>query len=179
MNRRLKFVLPVILFAGLVAVFFKGLYQDPTLVPSPFIGKAAPDFDLPQLEDPEQRVTLADWRGQISLVNVWASWCPGCAREHNMLMAIAREGRVPIYGLNWKDERTAALLWLQQRGDPYAANAWDYDNVAGLDWGVYGAPETFLLDKDGIIHYKLVGPMTAEIWAQEFLPRIQAAEDAG
>lgn len=177
--RRLKFLLPVLLFAALLVVFFRGLYQDPTLVPSPFIGKPAPDFILPALNDPQQTVSMKQWRGEVSLVNVWASWCPGCAREHEMLMRIAREGDVPIFGLNWKDERQAALKWLQQRGDPYVSSAWDFDNVAGLDWGVYGAPETFLLDRHGIIRYKLVGPLTEQIWQEEFLPRIRAAREAG
>jgi cytochrome c biogenesis protein CcmG/thiol:disulfide interchange protein DsbE len=175
---KLKFFLPAFIFAGLVGIFFVGLYRDPTLVESPFIGKPAPEFDLPSLYDPSKRITKNDLLGQVSLVNVWASWCPGCAREHDMLLRIARQGNVPILGLNWKDEGQPAKKWLQKRGNPYIEVAVDRDNVTGIDWGVYGAPETFLLDAKGIIQYKLIGPMTPEIWEQEFVPRIRAAQDA-
>lgn len=173
---RLKYFLPVILFAALVAMFVNGLQRDPTVVPSPFIGKPAPAFELPDLFNPEQRITHEVLQGQVSMLNVWASWCPGCAREHDLLMALGSQSGVPIYGLNWKDERQDALEWLETRGNPYAAVAVDRDNTTGIDWGVYGAPETFLLDADGIILYKLVGPMTADIWVNEFMPRIQAAQ---
>jgi cytochrome c biogenesis protein CcmG/thiol:disulfide interchange protein DsbE len=175
---RLKFFLPVIIFGGLVTIFYQGLYKDPTLVESPFIGRIAPDFDLPRLLVPEARLTRADLLGSVSLVNVWASWCPGCAREHDMLMAIAEQTGVPVYGLNWKDERQPAVKWLEQRGNPYKAVAVDRENVTGIDWGVYGAPETFLLDADGIVLHKLVGPMTEQIWLTEFAPRIAAAQGA-
>jgi len=172
---KLKFLLPLIVFAGIVALFVMGLQRDPTIVPSPFIGKPAPAFDLPALQDPEQRITDNIFKGQVSLFNVWASWCPGCASEHELLMAIGTQSDVPIYGLNWKDERPAALKWLQNRGDPYKAVAVDRDNITGIDWGVYGAPETFLIDAEGIILYKLVGPLTPTIWVEEFMPRIAAA----
>jgi cytochrome c biogenesis protein CcmG/thiol:disulfide interchange protein DsbE len=171
-GRTTKFFLPIGVFAVLVGIFYLGLYRDPTLVPSPFIGKPAPAFDLPNLYDPEQRVTHEEFKGQYSLFNVWASWCPGCAVEHEMLLVIAREGAVPIVGLNWKDEAPAAKKWLQQRGNPYSVVAVDRENVTGIDWGVYGAPETFLIDPEGIIQYKHIGPLTPEIWEQEFLPRI-------
>jgi cytochrome c biogenesis protein CcmG/thiol:disulfide interchange protein DsbE len=176
--RTLKFFLPVALFVARVGIFYAGLYRDPTLVPSPFIGKQAPAFDLPTLYDPEQRVTDEVFLGQVSLLNVWASWCPGCAQEHEMLNFIAREGGVPIIGLNWKDEAQLAKKWLQRRGNPYAVNAVDRDNVTGIDWGVYGAPETFLIDSAGIIHYKQIGPLTPEIWEQEFVPRIREFESS-
>jgi len=175
---KLKFFLPVLLFLGLVVLFVVGLQRDPTVVPSPFIGKPAPAFDLPDLFEPEKRITHEVLRGEVSMLNVWASWCPGCAREHDLLMAIGTQSDVPIYGLNWKDERSAALYWLEERGNPYAAVAVDRDNQTGIDWGVYGAPETFLLDADGVILYKLVGPMTADIWVNEFMPRIAAAKGA-
>lgn len=175
---RLKFLLPIAVFAGMFTVFYKGLYSDPTLVSSPFIDKAAPAFNLPTLYDEQKRITEAEFSGKISLLNVWASWCPGCAREHDMLLTIARETGVPIYGLNWKDERRAALQWLQERGNPYAANAVDRDNVTGIDWGVYGAPETFLIDSAGVIRYKHIGPLTQETWEAEFVPRIETARAA-
>ena len=173
--KRIRFALPAIVFAGLIALFVNGLQRDPTIVESPFIGKPAPVFDLPELFDPEARVTQADMLGQVSMFNVWASWCPGCAQEHELLMALGTQSDVPIYGLNWKDERQAALKWLEQRGNPYKLVAVDRENITGIDWGVYGAPETFLLDENGIILYKLVGPMTPDIWVNEFMPRIAAA----
>jgi cytochrome c biogenesis protein CcmG/thiol:disulfide interchange protein DsbE len=174
---KLKFFLPVLIFTVLVGIFYIGLYKDPTLVPSPFIGKPAPDFELPTLYDPSKKISKSDLLGQVSLVNVWASWCPGCAQEHEMLLEIARQGSVPILGLNWKDEAQPAKKWLQQRGNPYFEVAVDRDNITGIDWGVYGAPETFLLDANGIVQYKLIGPMTLTIWEQEFVPRIRAASE--
>lgn len=176
---KLKFFLPVAAFIGLVALFYVGLFKDPTVVPSPFIGKPAPAFELPSLADPEATVSNLDMRGDLALFNVWASWCPGCAQEHEMLLWIAARNEVPIFGLNWKDERTAGLKWLQRRGNPYRAVAFDYDNIVGIDWGVYGAPETFLLDANGIILYKQIGPLTPEVWATEFEPRIAAARAGG
>ncbi len=172
---RLKFFLPVAMFAVIVALFLKGLESDPSIVRSPFIGKPAPAFDLPRLLLPEEHLTDEVFKGQVSLFNVWASWCPGCASEHELLMAIGTQSDVPIYGLNWKDEHPAALKWLQDRGNPYQAVAVDPDNIAGIDWGVYGAPETFLIDTNGIILYKLVGPLTAQVWVDEFMPRISKA----
>ena len=172
---QLKFLIPAIVFAGMFLIFYKGLYNDPTLIESPFIGKPAPDFDLPTLRDPDKRFSSAEFKGQISLFNVWASWCPGCAQEHEMLLRIASTTDIPIYGLNWKDERTAGKKWLLQRGNPYRLNGYDFDNVTGIDWGVYGAPETFLIDAEGIIRYKYVGPITQAVWEQEFLPRIETA----
>lgn len=178
MMGRLKFFLPIIIFGAMVVVFYQGLYKDPTLVESPFIGRPAPDFDLPRLLEPDARLTRADLEGSVSLVNVWASWCPGCAREHDILMVIAEQTGVPIYGFNWKDERQPAVKWLEQRGNPYQAVAVDRDNVTGIDWGVYGAPETFLLDANGIVLHKLVGPMSEQIWLTEFAPLIAASQSA-
>lgn len=173
--KQLRYTLPVLVFVGLIALFVNGLQRDPTIVESPFIGKPAPAFELPDLFDPSARVKHSDMFGEVVMFNVWASWCPGCAQEHDLLMALGTQSDVPIYGLNWKDERPAALKWLEQRGNPYKAVAVDRDNVTGIDWGVYGAPETFLLDANGIILYKLVGPMTPDIWVNEFVPRIAAA----
>jgi cytochrome c biogenesis protein CcmG/thiol:disulfide interchange protein DsbE len=175
---KLKFLIPAIVFAGMFTVFYMGLYKDPTLIESPFIGKPAPDFDLPSLRDPDKRISSEEFKGQISLFNVWASWCPGCAQEHETLLQISATTDIPIYGLNWKDERPAAKKWLLQRGDPYRANAVDYENVTGIDWGVYGAPETFLIDADGIIRHKHVGPITPAVWEKDFLPLIQTARES-
>jgi cytochrome c biogenesis protein CcmG/thiol:disulfide interchange protein DsbE len=176
-NMRLKFLLPIAAFVALVVVFYNGLYEDPTRVPSPFIGKQVPAFELPSLQNPAEMVTEKTFAGQVSLFNVWASWCPGCAQEHALLTAVAAQHGVPVYGLNWKDERSAALKWLQRMGNPYKAVAYDRENIVGIDWGVYGAPETFLIDSKGVIQYKLIGPMTPDIWQQEFLPRIATARE--
>jgi len=173
----LKAFLPIAAFVGLVAIFYVGLYKDPTLVPSPFIGRPAPAFELPSLHAPNKLISNQDMQGDVALLNVWASWCPSCVQEHDLLQQIASAGTLPIFGLNWKDERSAALKWLQRLGNPYTAVAYDYDNVVGIDWGVYGAPETFLIDADGIILHKLVGQLTPEIWEQEFLPLIQDARN--
>jgi cytochrome c biogenesis protein CcmG/thiol:disulfide interchange protein DsbE len=172
-----RYLLPVVilaLFAGLIAVFAVGLKRDPTSVPSPLIGKPAPDFDLPELREPGKRVTAAELRGQMTLLNVWATWCSGCRQEHETLLAIARESGVPIVGLNWKDDPESARRWLQALGDPYVAVAVDTVGDVAIDWGVYGAPETFLIGPDGTVLYKHIAPITAEVWEREFLPRIRA-----
>ena len=121
-------------------------------------------------------VGSADYEGQMALVNVWATWCIGCRQEHNYLLKLASEIDIPIYGLNWRDRRANALSWLQQLGDPYVASAYDEDGRVGIDWGVYGAPETFLISPDGVILYKHISPMTEEVWQKEFQPRILTAK---
>ena len=171
-----RFLLPVVIFGLLVVVFWLGLGRDPSLVPSPLIGKPAPAFNMPRLNDPNERLTDADLRGQVSLLNVWATWCSGCRQEHETLLAIAATGEAPIYGLNWKDDDLQARAWLARLGNPYAATGVDADGKVAIDWGVYGAPETFLIDADGTVLYKHIAPLNMEIWAREFLPRIQAAK---
>lgn len=173
-----RYVLPLLVFAVLVGVFVFGLGRDPTFVPSPLIGKPAPVFRLPRLNYPEQEVTDADLRGQVSLLNVWATWCVGCRQEHETLNRIASLGVVPIYGLNWKDDPELAKEWLERLGNPYVATAFDGEGRVAIDWGVYGAPETFLIAPDGTILYRHISPMTMEIWETEFVPRIRAAEEA-
>lgn len=169
----MRYLIPIGLFGVLVAFFFIGLRLDPSEVPSPLIGKPAPVFDLPELKDLSQRVSNADLSGRPTLLNVWATWCAGCRQEHEMLLQLAEQGGVPIYGLNYRDERTGALRWLEQLGDPYIAVAYDPDGSGSLDWGVYGAPETFLIDPDGVVVYKHLGPMTPSAWREEFMPRMQ------
>lgn len=169
----MRYLIPIGLFGVLVAFFFIGLRLDPSEVPSPLIGKPAPVFDLPELKDLSQRVSNADLSGRPTLLNVWATWCAGCRQEHEMLLQLAEQGGVPIYGLNYRDERTGALRWLEQLGDPYVAVAYDPDGSGSLDWGVYGAPETFLIDPDGVVVYKHLGPMTPSAWREEFMPRMQ------
>ena len=170
-----RFLIPVILFAALVAVFSIGLKKDPSFVPSPLIGKPMPNFKLARLKNPEQHVSDANLRGQVSLLNVWATWCVGCRQEHETLNQIAALNDVPIYGLNWKDDAELATSWLTELGDPYVASGFDADGKVAIDWGVYGAPETFLLDAEGIILYRHISPLTMEIWQTEFVPRINAA----
>ncbi|MDJ0927959.1 MAG: DsbE family thiol:disulfide interchange protein [Gammaproteobacteria bacterium] len=168
-----RFAIPLLVFALMFVFFWFGLGRDPTVVPSPLIGKPAPAFSLPRLDNPELALTDAALRGQYSLVNVWGTWCVGCRQEHDVLLAIAASGVVPIFGLNWKDDTLQAKDWLQQLGDPYAVTGVDADGTVAIDWGVYGAPETFLIGPDGTVLYKHIAPLTMEIWETEFLPRIQ------
>lgn len=170
-----RFVVPLLVFLAMVAVFALGLGRDPSYVPSPLVGKPAPGFDLPRLDAPGARLTDQDLRGGYALVNVWATWCVGCRQEHETLLAIAATGTVPIYGLNWKDDPALARDWLAQLGDPYAATGVDADGRVAIDWGVYGAPETFLVGPDGTVLYKHIAPLTLEVWEREFLPRISTA----
>lgn len=170
-----RFLIPIVLFGVLVAVFSVGLQRDPSFVPSPLIGKAAPSFRLRALQAPDQVVSDADLRGRVSLLNVWATWCVGCRQEHETLNKIADLNDVPIFGLNWKDDAQQALTWLAELGNPYVATAVDADGKVAIDWGVYGAPETFLIDANGIIIYRHISPLTMDIWQTEFVPRIKEA----
>jgi cytochrome c biogenesis protein CcmG/thiol:disulfide interchange protein DsbE len=150
-----------------------GLKLDPREVPSPFIGKPAPSFSLPQLGDPAKTFGDVDLKGQVSLLNVWASWCVSCRQEHPFLLKLSKEKLIPIYGLNYKDEREAGLGWLNQFGNPYLFSAFDADGRVGINWGVYGVPETFVIDKKGIIRHKQTGPLSEELWNQTLYPLIQ------
>jgi cytochrome c biogenesis protein CcmG/thiol:disulfide interchange protein DsbE len=170
-----RFLIPIVLFGVLVAVFTIGLQRDPSFVPSPLIGKSAPSFSLRALQEPDQVVSDADLRGRVSLLNVWATWCVGCRQEHETLNKIADLDDVPIFGLNWKDDAQQASAWLAELGNPYVATAVDADGKVAIDWGVYGAPETFLIDANGIIIYRHISPLTMEIWQTEFVPRIKEA----
>ncbi len=170
-----RYLLPIVLFGLLVAVFARGLQLDPSYVPSPLIGKSIPEFTLPTLKDANRNLSQGDLLGEVSLLNVWATWCVGCRQEHGYLVELARDGQVPIYGLNWKDDSARAREWLQQLGDPYVASAVDIEGRVAIDFGVYGAPETFLIAADGTVLYKHLSPLTPEVWVQEFLPRIAQA----
>ncbi|HEV2110694.1 MAG TPA: DsbE family thiol:disulfide interchange protein [Gammaproteobacteria bacterium] len=180
MWRYLKFALPALMLIALVALFARGLFLDPTVVPSPLIGKAAPAFNLPTLADNEQAITQAEFRGKVSLLNVWGSWCVACRDEHPVLMQFAAMHVIPIYGLDYglgyKDERQGALDMLAKQGNPYAAVAYDANGDVAINWGVYGAPETFLLDRQGVIRHKYIGPLTQGIIQDDLMPRIQALE---
>jgi len=174
----IRFILPGAVFIALVVFLALGLSRDPTIVPSPLVGKPAPPFSLPRLRNPEAQFSLSDLEGRVSLINVWATWCVACRHEHDMLLSIAKSGLVPIYGLNWKDENTAALRWLDQLGDPYTATAVDADGRVCIDYGVYGAPETFVISSDGHVAHKHIGPITLQVWEQEILPLIQRLKSA-
>lgn len=172
----LKYLFPVGLFAALVGFLYFGLYRDKETLPSPLIGKPAPIFELTRLEDPAKMFSNTELAGKPYVLNVWGSWCVGCRQEHAALLEIARRGEVPIVGLNYNDERQSALNWLQQLGNPYAVNAFDGEGRVAIDWGVYGAPETFLIGADGKVIKKHVAPITVEIWEQEFVPLLSQAK---
>lgn len=173
-----RFLLPLLALAVLVGFLAVGLNRDPTYVPSPLVGRSAPTFSLPRLDDSSRSLATTDMLGEVSLLNVWATWCVGCRQEHSYLLELARTSGVRIFGLNWKDDPALAREWLVQLGDPYTAVAVDLDGRAAIDWGVYGAPETFLLDREGRILYKHIAPLTEAVWNAEFLPRIRAANAA-
>jgi cytochrome c biogenesis protein CcmG/thiol:disulfide interchange protein DsbE len=173
-----KFIVPFGLFALLGVFLYVGLHRDPSYVPSPLIGKQAPEFSLPSLQDPAYPVSSKDLAGRPWVLNVWGTWCAGCRQEHPVLLQIARQTSVPIIGLDWKDDATEAQRWLAELGNPYAAVAFDSEGRTAIDWGVYGAPETFLIGADGKVLYKHIAPMTLEVWAREFEPRIKASTAA-
>jgi cytochrome c biogenesis protein CcmG/thiol:disulfide interchange protein DsbE len=172
-----KFLLPFAAFVALVVLFAFGLNpkRDIHALPSPLIGKPAPPFTLADVRDPTRKVSNTDFAGQVYVLNVWATWCVACREEQEELLAIARQHVVPIVGLDYRDNQDKARLWLTQLGNPYAAVPFDGDGRTAIDWGVYGAPETYLVDKHGRIIFKFISPMTQEVWEKEFLPRIAAA----
>lgn len=176
MTRYLRFLAPLLLFALLAGLLYVGLGLDPKIVPSPLIGKPMPAFSLPRLDDPAATISDSDLKGRVSILNVWATWCTSCRAEHETLLDFARTAKVAIYGLNYKDNRADAQRWLMQLGNPYVANAFDEDGRTGIDWGVYGAPETFIMDKHGIIRHKHIGPLTGPVLANEILPLIAKLE---
>lgn len=170
-----RYLLPLALFAVLLGLLASGLSRDPRLVPSPLIGKPVAAFSLPHLRVGESPLTQRDLRGRPTLVNIWASWCAACRDEHPLLMALAERGDIRILGLNYKDTREAAQAWLDKWGDPYADIAYDESGRVAIDWGVYGVPETFVVDADGIIRYKRVGPLTEPILSEQVLPALRRA----
>lgn len=169
----IRYLIPLGIFVVLVVFLARGLQLNPREVPSPLIGKPAPDFMLPHVHDATQQFGKKDMLGKVSLLNVWASWCVACREEHPVLMALARQGIVNIYGLNYKDTRADATRWLQQFGDPYQVSAFDEPGTVGIDYGVYGVPETYVIDKQGIIRHKVIGAVNEENLQKEILPLIK------
>lgn len=159
----LRFLLPLGVFLGLVVFLAAGLKLDPKEVPSPLIDKPAPAFSLTRLDNPTQTIRRDDLLGKVWMLNVWASWCVACREEHPLLVEFARKKMLPIYGLNYKDERVAGLKWLANFGNPYDASLFDQDGRVGIDWGVYGVPETFIIDRQGVVRFKHIGPLTPDV----------------
>jgi cytochrome c biogenesis protein CcmG/thiol:disulfide interchange protein DsbE len=160
------------IFIALVMLLAVGLTLNPREVPSPLVGKAAPPFELPLLRDPDKTFTTKERLGSVWLLNVWASWCVSCREEHPVLLELAKTGAVPVYGLNYKDRREDGLRWLAAYGDPYHLSVVDPQGRIGIDYGVYGVPETYVIDKRGVIRYKQIGPVTREVLAQKILPLV-------
>ena len=170
MSARALWVLGI--FIALVMLLAVGLTLNPREVPSPLVGKAAPPFELPLLRDPDKTFTTKERLGSVWLLNVWASWCVSCRDEHPVLLELAKTGAVPVYGLNYKDRREDGLRWLAAYGDPYRLSVVDPEGRIGIDYGVYGVPETYVIDKRGVIRYKQIGPVTREVLAQKILPLV-------
>jgi cytochrome c biogenesis protein CcmG/thiol:disulfide interchange protein DsbE len=168
-----RFLIPLALFLVIVVFLAIGLKLNPREVPSPLIDKPAPAFQLARLDRPQETVRAEDLRGKVWLLNVWASWCVACLQEHPVLVEFSRQGVVPIYGLNYKDRPDAAQAWLAKHGDPYTLSIVDGDGRVGIDYGVYGVPETFLIDKQGVIRFKQIGPVTPEVIDHKILPLLK------
>ncbi len=165
--------IPLIVFLVLVGFFAKGLFLNPREVPSPFIGKSAPAFTLPVVGDANTSFSPADMKGKVWVMNVWAPWCVSCRQEHGLLMALAQSQPVPIVGLNWKDKDREAAQLLSDQGSPYFAVPDDLSGKVGIDYGVTGTPETYVIDKGGIVRMKHVGPISPDIWKEKFEPKLK------
>ena len=165
-----KYLIPLGIFAILMGFLAMGLGLKPREIPSPLINKPAPAFSLPLLDDPQQKLSAQDLRGKVWILNVWASWCVACRIEHPLLVEFAKTASVPIYGLNYKDKREDAQRWLVNFGNPYTRSLSDTEGLVGIDFGVYGVPETFIIDKEGVIRMKQIGPVTPEVLRDDILP---------
>lgn len=170
----LKFWLPAGVFLLLTTVLAVGLTLNPREVPSPLVGKPAPEFQLARLSDPDATFEPGDMRGRVWVLNVWASWCVACRTEHEVLRELADQNLAPIVGLNYKDKPDDARQWLDDLGDPYTMSVMDHDGRTGIDWGVYGVPETFVIDSEGIVRYKHIGPVDFTALTQVLIPRIKS-----
>lgn len=175
---RMGLLLPLLVFVGIAIFLAVGLTHDPREVPSPLVGKPVPQFSLPPVRGRTLGLASADLKGEVSMVNVFASWCVACREEHPLLMQIHREQVLPIHGLNYKDAPADAQRWLDPMGDPYTRTGADIDGRVAIDWGVYGVPETFVVDRDGRIAYKHIGPITPTVWRNTLLPLIHKLQEA-
>ena len=169
----IRYLLPLIAFIILAAFLLVGLNLNPRKVPSPLIGKPAPVFNLQQLHEPENIFKSKNNLGKVWLLNVWASWCVSCRDEHPLLVQLAKANVVPIYGINYKDKRNLAIQWLEQLGDPYTKSIMDPEGRVGIEYGVYGVPETYVIDKSGVIQYKQIGPVTVDVLEKTILPLVK------
>ena len=169
----MKRFLPLGIFLVLAVFLAAGLGLNPREVPSPLIDKEAPAFRLPQLRDPGLTLGTDDLKGKVWMLNVWASWCVACLEEHPILVEFSKRNMLPIYGLNYKDKREDALAWLGKHGNPYTLSIQDGDGRVGIDYGVYGVPETYVIDRNGVIRYKRIGPVTEQILQQKILPLVK------
>lgn len=176
MSKNLRYLLPLIIFIVVAVFLYRGLSLDPHEVPSPFINKPAPDFTLQKLDNMSEQFSNKDMLGKVWLLNVWASWCIACRQEHPLLVEMSKRGELPIYGLNYKDAPSKARQWLKQHGNPYKLSAVDYQGNVGIDYGVYGVPETFIIDKRGIIRHKIIGPITVNILKNCVMPLLNVLQ---
>jgi cytochrome c biogenesis protein CcmG/thiol:disulfide interchange protein DsbE len=165
-----RFLWPLAIFLVVVGFLYLGLGLNPREVPSPLVGRPVPAFELPLLEQPDKRFVPADMKGKVWLLNVWASWCVTCREEHPLLVDLANKKTLPILGLNYKDKRDEAKAWLKRFGNPYEFSVVDADGRIGIDYGVYGVPETYLIDAEGVIRFKHIGALTPVIVEQKLLP---------
>ncbi|ULA65572.1 MAG: Thiol:disulfide interchange protein DsbE [Nitrospira sp.] len=172
-----RFLLPLAIFVVMVGFLAVGLTLNPREVPSPLVGKAAPDFSLPQLHESDHVFSPKEMAGKVWLLNFWASWCSGCKDEHPVLMQMAKSGEAPIYGVDYKDTRDEALGWLRQWGNPYQLVAVDAAGRVGINYGVYGVPETYVIDKAGKIRYKQIGPVDQAVWENTILPLVRELQN--
>ncbi len=171
--RYARALIPLAVFLGLVWFLWAGLFLDPKEVPSPLINKPAPAFALTRLDQPGTTIRRDDMLGKVWILNVWASWCVACRAEHPLLVEFSRKKLVPIYGLNYKDQRPDGMKWLANFGNPYEASLFDQEGRVGIDFGVYGVPETFVIDQQGVIRYKQIGPVSPEILRDEIEPLVR------
>jgi cytochrome c biogenesis protein CcmG/thiol:disulfide interchange protein DsbE len=167
------------IFLALVALLAVGLRLNPREVPSPLIGKPAPAFELPLLNAPDKTFSEKDMLGKVWVLNVWASWCGPCLQEHPVVTSLSKSGGVPVVGLNYKDARADALPWLARNGNPFYASVFDATGRIGIDYGVYGVPETYVIDRQGVIRYKVIGPMTPEVIAEKIEPLLKELNAGG
>jgi len=172
-----RFLIPLGIFVVVVAFLGIGLTLNPRELPSPLVGKPAPSFSLPQLHEKEKVLSSNDLRGKVWLLNFWASWCGGCKEEHPVLIHLAKSGEVPIYGMDYKDRREEALAWLREWGNPYPLVAVDESGRVGIDYGVYGVPETYVIDKAGVIRYKQIGPLREDVLQTKILPLVRELQN--